>query len=88
LANALSPNSRQRIQQPQSQQMQYATSLPASNTPITLQSAYPTMQQMHPSQASMHYSNGLYSSADGVGDTEIHRRTEEMMHFGSRGSRS
>jgi len=86
LANALSPNPRQHISQPpQSQQMQYATNLPVGNTPVTLQSSYPTMQQMHPPpQASMHYSNGLYPNTDGISDTEMRRRTEEMIHFGAR----
>jgi hypothetical protein len=87
LANALSPNSRQHITQQQPQQMQYATNLPASNTPMSLQSSYHTMQQMHPPpSASMHYSNGLYSSTDGVSNSEMRRRTEEMIHFGGASS--
>lgn len=87
LANALSPNSRQTILASQSQHMQYATNIPTSNVPMTLQSSYSAMQQMHPpSQASMHYSNGMYPSTEGARDSEIHRQTEGMIHFGARGA--
>jgi nuclear transcription factor Y alpha len=86
LANALSSNPRQHMPQPQSQQMQYATNLSASSTPMTMQATYPTMQQMHPPpQPTIHYANGLYSNTDGVNDSEMRRRTEEIMHFGARG---
>lgn len=89
LANALSSNPRQHIRQSQSQQMSYVTNLSASNTPMAMQSSYPTMQQMHPQpQVSMHYSNGLYSNTDGVSDPEMRRQTEEMIHFGARGGGS
>jgi hypothetical protein len=91
LANALSANPRQHIPQlSQSQQMQYATNLAVGNTVTTLQSSYPTiMQQMHPPpQAPIHYSNGLYSGTDSVSDTDIRRRTEEMIHYGPRGAAS
>jgi len=85
LANALSPNPRQHIPQ----QIQYGTTLPANNNSMTMQSSYPTIQQMHPpSQTSMHFSNGLYHGADEVSDSEIRRRTEEMIHFGGSGASS
>jgi len=84
LANAVSCNPRQHTRQSQSQQVQYA-----NNTPMAMQSSYPTMQQMHPQpQATMHYSNGLYSNTDGVSDSEMRRQTEEMIHFGARGGGS
>lgn len=92
LANALSPNHpHQHMPQPppsqqmQSQQMQYPTNLPVGNMPMTMEASYQTMQQMHPPQATMHYSNSMYPSTD---PTEMRRRTEEMIHFGARGSNS
>lgn len=75
--------------QPQSQQAQYGAKSPTGSNPIPLHSPYSGIQQMHSgTQSHLPYSNGLFPDVDGVAssdDTEMRRRTEEMIQFGARG---
>lgn len=87
LANALSHSTTT-----QPQQVQYATNSPTGNNPINLHSPYSPLQQMQSrTSAGSHvpYANGLYHNPESVGtvnESEMRRRTEEMIHFSGGGS--
>lgn len=56
--------------------------------PSTLHSPYSSLPQMHipPQQPRMHYSNPMYPSDDSMDESEMRRRTEEMIHYNATGS--
>lgn len=84
LTHALAHSPRQSASHPQSQQVQFTNESATHAANITMHSTYPTMAQMQPT-AGMHYANGLYHHPNAVGvssESEMRRRTEEMIHFG------
>lgn len=59
----------------------------SSNTAMGMHpTQYSAIPHMHlPSQTRMqHYSTGIYTGADAIDESEMRRRTEEMIHYGTR----